>query len=102
MTLADITLPVEVEWARAHALVFSPAFAQRIADVQQEVGDTRYHLEPMLLSDGRYMVGAANLLACVPGEFLHAAFSLLDASKFDEIEVLPNSAVAALLPPSGG
>jgi hypothetical protein len=99
MTLADITLPVGVEWARGHALLFTAALAQRIAEVQEEVGDTRYRLEPRLLTDGRYFVGADLLTECVPDGFLYPAFSLLDASRFDEIEVVPMADALALLPP---
>lgn len=100
MTLADVTLPVDLEWARSRALVFSSAFAERITQVQDAAGDTRYRLVPALLTDGRYMVQADLLTECVPGGFLHAAFSLLDASKFDEIAVVLIADALALLPPS--
>ena len=99
MTLADITLPVELAWARQHALVFSAALAARLAQVQDEVGDTRYRLTPQVLTDGRYMTGADLLTECTPAGFLYAAFSRLDASRFDEIEVVPIADAIALLPP---
>lgn len=102
MTLADVAMPVDLAWARSRALVFSSAFSQRIAQVQDEAGDTRYRLEPVPLTDGRYMVGADLLTECVPGGFLYPAFSLLDASQFDEIAVVPIADALALLPPSPG
>lgn len=101
MTLSEVVLPVDLEWSRQRALVFSAEFAERIAQVQDEVGDIRYRLVPAALTDGRYSVAAELLTACVPGEFLYPAFSRLDSSRFDEIAVLPKSEVAALLPPSG-
>lgn len=100
MTLADVTLPVDLAWSRQHSLVFSAAFAQRIADVQADIGDTRYRLTPTPLPDGRFALNADLLTECVPGGFLYPAFSRLDSSRFDEIAVLPNSEVAALLPPA--
>lgn len=98
MTLSQITLPVSLAWARTHALVFEADMAQRVADVQAEIGDHRYRLEPQLLTDGRYMVGALLLTECVPGGFLHAAFSRLDASRFNEIHVVPMADAVALMP----
>lgn len=98
MTLSQITLPVSLAWARSHALVFEADMAQRVADVQREIGDHRYRVEPQLLTDGRYMVGALLLTECLPGGFLHAAFTRLDASRFGEIEVVPMAEVIALLP----
>ena len=69
MTLAEVSLPVDLGWARLHALVLSSELAKRLLEVQDEVGDGRYRLQP--------------------GGFLHAAFSKLDAARFDEIEVVP-------------
>lgn len=89
MTLADVTLPVDLAWAREHALVFSAELAARLVAVQAEVGDGRYRLEPAAVGDGNYWVGADLLTECLPGGFLHAAFSRLDAGRFDEIGVVP-------------
>lgn len=99
MTLADISLPVEYEWAKHYALVFPAALAQRLADVQKAIGDSRYSLFPAPTTDGRYLCNADLLTECVEGGFLHAAFCMLDSSKFDQIEVLPRADAAALLPP---
>jgi hypothetical protein len=102
MTLADVTFPVDLAWSRQRMLVFSAEFAQRIANLQEELGDTRYRLTPAALSDGRFAAQADLLTECVPGGFLYPAFSRLDSSRFDEIAVVPIADVLALLPPSGG
>ena len=100
MTLSEVTLPVDLEWARGYRLVFSAELAARLAEVQDEVGDGRYRLEPTPTGDGTYWAGADLLTECLPGGFLHAAFSRLDAARFDEIEVVPLADAVALLPES--
>jgi hypothetical protein len=98
MTLFDITLPVTYEWGIAHALVFADDLAQRLAEVQDEYGDPRHVPSPRLLTDGRYMLTADILTECVPGGLIYGGFSHLDASRFDEIEVMPIADAIALLP----
>jgi len=98
MTLSDITLPVTYEWGIAHALVFAEDLAVRLAEVQAEHGDPRHVPSPRLLTDGRYMLTADILTECVPGGLIYGGFSHLDASRFDEIEVLPIADAIALLP----
>jgi hypothetical protein len=100
MTLAEITLPVDLQWARLHALVLSAELANRVLEVQDELGDNRYRLEPIALANGTYWIGADLLTECLPGGFLHAAFSLLDTARFDEIEVFSMADALALLPES--
>lgn len=98
MTLADITLPVSYEWGVAHALVFGPALAQRLAEVQAAHGDPRHVPAPRLLTDGRWMLPADILTECLPGGLVHGGFSQLDAGRFGEIEVVPIADALALLP----
>ena len=98
MTLADITLPVSYEWGIAHVLVFADDLAVRLAEVQAEYGDPRHVPSPRLLTDGRYMLTADILTECVPGGLIYGGFSELDASRFNEIEVVPFEDVTALLP----
>ena len=38
MTLSDIDLPISYEWGVAHALLFTPALAQRLAELHAEHG----------------------------------------------------------------
>lgn len=98
MTLADIELPVTYEWGIANALVFAADLAARLAEVQAEYGDPRHVPSPRLLTDGRYMLTADILTECVPGGLIYGGFSELDASRFNEIEVLPIEDATALLP----
>lgn len=98
MTLSDITLPVTYEWGIANALVFAEDLAIRLGEVQAEHGDPRHVPSPRLLTDGRYMLTADILTECVPGGLIYGGFSHLDASRFDEIEVLPIADAIALLP----
>ena len=98
MTLSDITLPVTYEWGVSNALVFAEDHAVRLAEVQAEYGDPRHVPSPRLLTDGRYMLTADILTECVPGGLIYGGFSELDASRFDEIEVLPIADAIALLP----
>lgn len=98
MTLSDIELPVTYEWGLAHALVFGPALAQRLAEVQAEHGDPRHVPAARSLTDGRWMLTADILTECLPGGLVYGGFSQLDAGRFDEIEVVPIADALALLP----
>lgn len=98
MTLADITLPVTYEWGVAHALLFGPALAQRLAEVQAAHGDPRHVPAARSLTDGRFMLTADILTECMPGGLVYGGFSQLDAGRFDEIEVVPIAEALALLP----
>ncbi len=98
MTLSDITLPVSYEWGVAHALVFGPALAQRLAEVQGQHGDPRHVPAARSLTDGRWMLTADILTECLPGGLVYGGFSQLDAERFNEIEVVPIAQVVALLP----
>jgi hypothetical protein len=99
VTLFDITLPVSYEWGVAHALVFSPALAQRLAEVQAQYGDQRHAPAARSLTDGRWLLTADILTECLPGGLVYSGFSQLDAERFDEIEVIPLADALALLPP---
>lgn len=98
MTLSNLALPVSYEWGVAYALLFNAALAQRLAEVQSQHGDQRHVPNPLLLTDGRYMLTADILTECVPGGLIYGGFSHLDASRFDEIEVMPIADAIALLP----
>lgn len=100
MTLSEVKIPASYEWGRAHALVFGEALAQRLAAVQADHGDPRHVPSPAVLTDGRYMLSADILTECMPGGLVFGGFSHLDASRFDQIEVVPMVEALALLPPS--
>ena len=97
MTLDQIVLPVSYEWGCQHALVFGPPLAERLLEVQARYGDPTNVVEPLALTDGRWMLTADILTECVGG-FLTEAFSHLDASRFNEIQVVPIADALALLP----
>lgn len=99
MTLSEVTLPVSYQWGCDHALLFGQALAQRLAEVHAQYGDPTIVPNPVPLADGRFMLTADILTECVGG-FLSVPFSHLDASRFDEIEVMPIADALALLPPS--
>lgn len=98
MTLADVTLPVTYQWGVNNALVFGPALAQRLAEVQADHGNPTHVPAPVPLTDGRFMLTADILTECVNG-FLAEPFSHLDAGRFSEIEVVPIAEALAMLPP---
>lgn len=99
MTLADITLPITVEWGRDHALVFSPALAQRLAAIHAEHGDHRCVPVPRELTDGRLMLSADILTEVMPGGLLHAMWEAADkAILLPAVEVIPWEDALALLP----
>jgi hypothetical protein len=98
MTLADVSLPVDYGWAKGFALVFAAALTQRLIEVQSEHGDPRHIPGPRQLSDGRYMLHGEILTECLPGGLVYGGFSQLDATRFDEIEVVPLADAVALLP----
>lgn len=98
MTLADLQLPVTYEWASGYALVFPAALAERLLEVQEEVGDSRYRLVPAPTVDGRFLCRAELLTECVDG-FLAPAFARLNADNFNQIEVIAWEEAVALLPP---
>lgn len=100
MTLADLTLPVDLAWAKGFALVFDVSLTQRLAEVQAEHGDPRHVPNARPLTDGRYMLNADILTECLPGGLVYGGFSQLNAERFDEIEVVPIADALALLPQS--
>lgn len=100
MTVADLLprLPLTYEEGRTYGLVFDAALAQRLAEVQAE-HPSQFVAQPVPLVDGRYLL-CGDLLSEVPNGLYGVGFSHLDASRFDEIEVMPIADALALLPPS--
>lgn len=99
MTVADLLprLPLTYEEGRTYGLVFDAALAQRLAEVQAE-HPSQFVAQPVPLVDGRYLL-CGDLLSEVPNGLYGVGFSHLDASRFDEIEVIPWADAVALLPP---
>lgn len=99
MTLAEVSLPITDAWGKAHALVFSPALAQRLSAVHAEHGDSRCVPMPRALTDGRLMLSADILTEVTPGGLLNAMWSAADqAVLLPSVEVIPWAEAVALLP----
>lgn len=100
MTLADVTFPISYEWGVAHALVFTPALAQRLAELHAEHGRPDCVAMPVALADGRLMLTADILTAVEPGGYLHEMWQHADMSVLlPAVEVVPIADALALLPP---
>jgi hypothetical protein len=99
VTLADISLPITYEWGTQHALLFSPALAQRLAELHAEYGRPDCVAMPVALTDGRLMLAADILTATEPGGYLHEMWEAADKSVLlPNVEVVPMSEAMALMP----
>ena len=99
MTLADVSLPISYEWGAAHALVFSPALAQRLAELHAQHGRPDCVAMPVALTDGRLMLTADILTATEPGGYLYEMWQHADMSVLlPAVEVVPIVDALALLP----
>lgn len=97
MTLADVTFPVSLEWAKAHALVFEKPLAGRLAQLHAEHGTSNCWPIAAPLGDGRYYLHADVLTEVLPGGLLHVMWSAADLSiLLPAVEVL--SLADVLLP----
>lgn len=100
MTLADITLPISYADAQGYALVFTPALAQRLAELHAIHGSQNCVPMPRTLIDGRLMLCADILTEVMPGGMLHAMWEAADkAVLLPAVEVIPWADALALLPP---
>jgi len=100
MTLADLTLPITYADAQGYALVFTPALAQRLAELHAIHGSQNCVPMPRQLTDGRLMLCADILTEVMPGGLLHAMWEAADkAVLLPSVEVVPWADALALLPP---
>jgi hypothetical protein len=99
MTLEDIDIPPTEEFARTHAMAFSPELAQRLAELHAEYGRPDCIAMPQQLTDGRLLLGCDLLLAIGPGGWLHEMWEAADkAVLLPAVEVIPWDEAVALLP----
>ena len=99
MTLSDVELPVTYEWGRAHALLFDPPLAARLAEIHAVHGSRKCVPMPRQLTDGRMMLSADILTEVMPGGMLHAMWMHADQSVLlPAVEVVPIADAVALLP----
>lgn len=99
MTLADIQLPIDLDQARQLALVFTPALAQRLAELHAQYGSRNCIPSPVVLTDGRLMLSADLLTEVMPGGLLADMWAAADkAVLLPSVEVLTLAEVEPLLP----
>lgn len=99
MTLEDVTLPIDYQWGVNHALLFTPALAQRLAELHAEHGRPDCLASPVALTGGRLMLTADILTATEPGGYLHSMWEAADkAILLPAVEVVPIAEALALLP----
>ena len=99
MKLSDIQLPVDYGWGASHALLFTPALAQRLAELHAEHGRPDCVASPVALTDGRLMLTADILTATEPGGYLHAMWEAADKTVLlPAVEVVPIEEAVTLLP----
>ena len=97
-TVAELLphLPVPYHYAKQYACVFSAELADRLTTVQAE-NPEQFRVTPLAMTDGRYLIRGA-ILSEVPGGLYGGNFARLDASRFDEISLVPWADAVALLP----
>ena len=97
-TVADLLphLPLPYDYAKQYACVFSQELADRLIAIQEEQPQ-QFRVTPLALTDGRYMIRTAILSEC-PNGLYGENFARLDASRFDEIALVPWADAVALLP----
>jgi len=99
MTLNDLTFPVDIEFARSHALVFSESLSARLAELQGVYGTANCRVSGAPLPNGRYYCYAEVLTEVMPGGMLHAMWSAADlAVLLPSVEVVPLDEILSLLP----
>lgn len=99
MTLGDVSLPVDIAWARANALVFTTQLAARLAELHAIYGSPNCVPMPRTLTDGRLMLSADVLTEVMPGGLLHAMWEAADKAVLNAaVEVMPWGDAVALLP----
>ena len=97
-TVAELLpfLPLPYAYAKQYACVFSEELADRLTTVQAE-NPEQFRVTPLAMTDGRYLIRGA-ILSEVPGGLYGGNFARLDASRFDEIALVPWAEAVALLP----
>jgi hypothetical protein len=99
MTLAEVTLPVSLEWGRLHCLLFAPQLAERLIELHALHGSGNLILLPRQLNDGVFMLSADVLTEVTPGGLLSAIWEASDKSVLlPSVAVLPMTEVEELLP----
>ena len=89
-------LPLPYAYAKQYACVFSQELADRLIEIQEEQPQ-QFRVTPLAMTDGRFLIRGA-LLSEVPNGLYGHNFQRLDASRFNEIALVPWADAVALLP----
>jgi hypothetical protein len=98
MTLAATTLPMPYAECKELAMVYPYELAVLWFTVQKEHGDPRHVAAATQLTDGRWMLGGHLLSELYAGGIIGWALPYLTPEIMSQIEVVPFSDIASLLP----
>jgi len=102
MWLSDLALPLPYADCKDLALVYSYEVAVTLYGVQEEHGDPRHVPAGRQLADGRWMLCGDVLSEVGEGGILAQAFAFMTPEIMAQVEVLPMSYIADLIPSQGG
>jgi hypothetical protein len=90
VTLGDLTLPLQLEFAYAHAMVFDITLALRLSELHSMHGRPDCVAMPRPLTDGRLALGCELLYATEPGGWLHEMWQAADKDiLLPSVEIVP-------------
>jgi len=100
MTLDQLlTAPLTATEAKGYAILLDTTLRDLLAAVQAEHGDPRHRVQPVALTDGRFMLCADLLTEVGEGGLFASGFAHLDPQLFSQVPVVPMAEALALLPP---
>jgi hypothetical protein len=88
----------DYQTSKQYALLLDATLRDRLAAVQAEHGDPRHRVQPVALTDGRWMLCADLLTEVGEGGLFASGFAHLDPQLFSQVEVVPMADALALLP----
>ena len=99
MTLDELLpqLPLSYAEGKTYALVMAQDLVTRLEEIQAE-HPSKHIAKPVPLTNGMFMLSGDILSEVGPGGLFTSGFGLLDASRFNEVEVIPWADAVALLP----
>ena len=98
-TVAELLpyLPLPGNYAAQFGMIFGADLAARLAEVQAE-HPSQHYATPTRLINGSYLLRGVLLSDVGPNGLYGENFARLDASRFDEIALMPWAEAVALLP----
>jgi hypothetical protein len=100
VNLNDLLLSGEPDYqtSKQYALLLDTTLRDLLAAVQAEHGDPRHRVQPVALTDGRWMLCADLLTEVGEGGLFASGFAHLDPQLFSQVPVVPMAEALALLP----